>query len=190
VNDTQIIIYQSDDGKTKIETRLENETLWLNQSQIAEVFQVDRSGITKHINNIFKDGELDEKSNVQIVHIGGSDKPVKFYKLEVIIAVGYRVRSNQGTKFRQWATTVLKEYLVKGFTMNDELLKEAGGGTQLNLNTTIMKNFNIYLPPLKLQNKFASIVEKIKTIKENQKLKQIEDLHNSLMQKAFKGEVI
>ncbi|MDS1369731.1 virulence RhuM family protein [Aliarcobacter butzleri] len=129
MNDTQIIIYQSDDGKTKIETRLENETLWLNQSQIAEVFQVDRSGITKHINNIFKDGELDEKSNVQIVHIGGSDKPVKFYKLEVIMAVGYRVRSNQGTKFRNWATTVLKEYLVKGFTMNDELLKEAGGGT-------------------------------------------------------------
>jgi len=128
VNDTQIIIYQSEDGKTKIETRLENETLWLNQSQIAEVFQVDRSGITKHINNIFKDGELDEKSNVQIVHIGGSDKPVKFYKLEVIMAVGYRVRSNQGTKFRNWATTVLKEYLVKGFSMNDELLKEAGGG--------------------------------------------------------------
>lgn len=86
MNDTQIIIYQSDDGKTKIETRLENETLWLNEGQIAEVFQVNRSGINKHINNIFKDGELEEKSNVQSLHISGSDKPVKFYNLEVIIA--------------------------------------------------------------------------------------------------------
>jgi hypothetical protein len=128
MQNTQIIIYQSEDGKTKIETRLENETLWLNQSQISEVFQVDRTGITKHINNIFKDNELDEKSNVQSLHVGGSDKPVKFYNLELIIAVGYRVRSKQGIKFRQWATSILKEYMVKGFTMNDELLKEAGGG--------------------------------------------------------------
>lgn len=128
MNNTQIIIYQSEDGKTKIETRLENETLWLNQSQISEVFQVDRSGITKHINNIFKDEELDEKSNVQSLHIGGSDKPVKFYNLELIIAVGYRVRSKQGIQFRNWATSILKEYMVKGFTMNDDLLKGAGGG--------------------------------------------------------------
>lgn len=128
MQNTQIIIYQSEDGKTKIETRLKNETLWLNQSQISEVFQVDRTGITKHINNIFKDNELDEKSNVQSLHVGGSDKPVKFYNLELIIAVGYRVRSKQGIKFRQWATSILKEYMVKGFTMNDELLKEAGGG--------------------------------------------------------------
>ena len=125
MNNTQIIIYQSEDGKTKIETRLENETLWLNQSQISEVFQVDRSGITKHINNIFKDEELDEKSNVQSLHIGGSDKPVKFYNLELIIAVGYRVRSKQGIQFRNWTTSILKEYMVKGFTMNDDLLKEA-----------------------------------------------------------------
>jgi hypothetical protein len=129
IENTEILIYQSEDGKTKIQTRLENETLWLNQSQIAELFQVDRSGITKHINNIFKDEELYEKSNVQNVHIANSDKPVKFYKLDVIIAVGYRVRSNQGIRFRNWATSILKEYLVKGFSMNDDMLKQVGGGT-------------------------------------------------------------
>lgn len=126
--DSNILIYQSEDGKTKIETRLENETVWLNQQQMAELFQRDRTVITKHVNNVFKEGELDEKSNVQNLHIGGSDKPVKFYNLDVIISVGYRVKSTQGTKFRQWATARLKEYIVKGFTMNDELLKEAGGG--------------------------------------------------------------
>ena len=126
--ESNIIIYQTEDGKTKIETRLENETVWLTQEQMSELFQRDRSVITKHINNIFKDDELVEKSNVQILHISGSDKPVKFYNLDVIISVGYRVKSHQGTKFRQWATARLKEYIIKGFTLNDELLKQAGGG--------------------------------------------------------------
>ncbi len=125
---SEIIIYQTEDGKTKIQTRLENETVWLNQEQMAELFQRDRSVITKHIGNIFKEGELDEKSNVQNLHIGTSDKPVKFYNLDVIISVGYRVKSHRGTQFRIWATQRLREYIVKGFTMNDEMLKEAGGG--------------------------------------------------------------
>ena len=125
---SDILIYQSDDGVTRIETRLENETVWLTQAQMAELFQKDRSVITKHIANIFEDGELEENSNVQILHISTADRPVKFYNLDVIISVGYRVKSHQGTKFRQWATARLREYLVKGFTMNDELLKQAGGG--------------------------------------------------------------
>lgn len=130
MNDTQIIIYQSEDGKTKIETRLENENLWLNIDQMSEVFQKARSTINEHILNIYKEKELEEQHSMRKIGISDfSTKPTNFYNLDMVIAVGYRVRSSQGTKFRQWATTVLKEYLVKGFTMNDELLKEAGGGT-------------------------------------------------------------
>ena len=129
MEESNIIIYQTEDGKTKIETRLENETVWLTQAQMAELFGKDRTVITKHIGNVFEENELDEKSNVQILHIANSDKPVKFYNLDVIISVGYRVKSIQGTKFRQWATAKLREYIVKGFTMNDEMLKQAGGGS-------------------------------------------------------------
>lgn len=125
---SEIIIYQTEDGQTKIQTRLENETVWLSQEQISELFQRERSVITKHISNIFKEGELEEKSNVQILHISGSDRPVKFYNLDVIISIGYRVKSHRGVQFRKWATARIKEYIVKGFTMNDDLLKEAGGG--------------------------------------------------------------
>ena len=125
---SEIIIYQTEDGLTKIQTRLENETVWLTQAQMAALFGKERSVITKHIKNVFTEGELIEKSNVQILHISSSDRPVKYYNLDVIISVGYRVKSIQGTKFRQWATARLREYIVKGFTMNDDLLKEAGGG--------------------------------------------------------------
>ncbi len=125
---SELIIYQTEDGRTKIENHFENETVWLTQSQISELFQKERSVITKHINNVFSEGELDEQSNVQNLHISGSDRPVKFYNLDVIISVGYRVKSHRGIQFRKWATGVIKDYLIKGFTMNDELLKEAGGG--------------------------------------------------------------
>lgn len=128
MTNSELIIYQTEDGQTKIQTRLENETVWLTQEQMSELFQRERSVITKHIGKVFKEGELDEKSNVQNLHISGSDKPVKFYSLDVIISVGYRVKSHRGTQFRIWATKRLHEYIVKGFTMNDELLKEAGGG--------------------------------------------------------------
>ncbi|MBT3208718.1 MAG: virulence RhuM family protein [Bacteroidetes bacterium] len=124
----QLIFYQTEDGKVKIETHFENETVWLNQAQISELFQKERSVITKHIGNIFKDEELVEKSNVQFLHISGSDKPIKYYNLDVVISVGYRVKSHRGVHFRKWATALIKEYLIKGFAMNDELLKEAGGG--------------------------------------------------------------
>ncbi|MEK6512692.1 virulence RhuM family protein [Myroides odoratimimus] len=99
-----ILIYQTEDGLTKIETRLENETVWLTQAQMAELFQKERTVITKHIKNVFEEGELVEQTNVQNLHIANSDKPVKFYNLDVIISVGYRVKSIQGTKFRQWPT--------------------------------------------------------------------------------------
>jgi hypothetical protein len=107
---------------------MQGETLWLSQAQIAELFGRERSVITKHIRNIWGEGELDEKSNVQNLHIPNSDKPVAFYTLDVILAVGYRVKSQRGTQFRQWATQILHEYLQKGFAMNDEVLKNMGGG--------------------------------------------------------------
>lgn len=127
-NNSEIIIYQTGDGTTKVDVRFENETVWLTQAQIADLFKKERSVITKHIKNIFTEGELDEKSNVQILHIANSDKPVQFYNLNVIISVGYRVKSKQGVQFRIWATDRIIEYITKGFTMNDERLKQLGGG--------------------------------------------------------------
>lgn len=129
MEETSIIIYQTEDGATKIETRLENETVWLTIEQMAELFQKSRSTINEHILNIYEEQELDVEQSMR--KIGNSDfstKPTNFYNLDVIISVGYRVKSQQGTKFRQWATARLREYIVKGFTMNDDLLKQAGGG--------------------------------------------------------------
>ncbi len=123
-----IVIYQTEDGVTKIEVSFTDDTVWLTQAQIAELFQRERSVISKHISNVFSEGELEEKSNVQILHIASSDKPVKLYNLDVIISVGYRVKSLRGVHFRRWATARLKEYMLKGFTMDDERLKSLGGG--------------------------------------------------------------
>lgn len=125
--ESNILLYQTEDGRTRLEVRLENETVWLTQEQVSDLFQRERSVITKHINNVFKEGELYEKSNVQILHISGSDRPVKFYNLDVIISAGYRVKSLRGTQFRIWATERLREYLIKGFTMNNDLLKTGAG---------------------------------------------------------------
>ena len=130
MTNSEIVLYQTEDGQTKIEVRLEEETVWLSQKEMSDLFQKERSVITKHINNIFKEGELDEKSNVQILHISSSDRPVKFYNLDVIISVGYRVKSHRGTQFRMWATKQLREYLIKGFILNDEKLKETGPTNQ------------------------------------------------------------
>ena len=116
----EIILYQPDEA-VRLEVRLEDETVWLTQAQIAELFQRDRTVITKHINNVFKEKELEEKSNVHFLHIANSDKPVKFFSLDVIISVGYRVKSVRGTQFRQWANKILKEYLLKGFSINQRL---------------------------------------------------------------------
>lgn len=112
----QIVIYEG--GDVRVEVRLDGESVWLTQEQMGQLFGRERSVITKHIRNVFADGELDEESNVQNLHIAGSDKPVKFYNLDVIISVGYRVKSHQGTRFRQWATRVLREHLTKGYSLD------------------------------------------------------------------------
>lgn len=117
----EIIIYQSPDGHTQLDVKLEEDTVWLTQAQMVDLFGRERTVITKHINNIFREGELEEKSNVLFLHIANSDKPVKLYNLDVIISVGYRVKSKRGTQFRIWANKVLKEYLVKGYAINEKI---------------------------------------------------------------------
>ncbi len=122
-NNDQMLIYQSEDGSIKIDVRFEQDTVWLTQAQMCMLFGRERTVITKHIGNIFEEGELEENCNVQKLHIANSDKLVKYYNLDVIISVGYRVKSQQGTQFRIWATQRLKEYIIKGFVLNDERFK-------------------------------------------------------------------
>ncbi|HLS31547.1 MAG TPA: RhuM family protein [Flavobacteriaceae bacterium] len=118
---SEIILYQTDDLPERIEVRLEDDTVWLNQEQLSSLFQRDQSVISRHIRNVFKEGELEEKSNMQKMHIPNSDKPVAFYNLNVIISVGYRVKSKQGTQFRIWATNVLRDYMLKGYALNQRM---------------------------------------------------------------------
>ncbi len=117
----QIAIYQSESGA--VDVRLDGDTVWLTQEQMTQLFGRERSVITKHIRNVFKEGELEEKSNVQNLHIPRSDKPVRLYNLDVIISVGYRVKSPQGVQFRQWATRLLREHLTRGYTLNQQRLQ-------------------------------------------------------------------
>ena len=130
----QIILYQTPDGESKIEVRLENDTVWLSADQMAELFQRNKSTISRHIKNVLEDGELEEAATVAFfatVQNEGErkvERKIAFYNLDMIISVGYRVHSHRGVQFRIWATKVLKEYIVKGFALNDDLLKRAGGG--------------------------------------------------------------
>ncbi|MBP9817178.1 virulence RhuM family protein [Candidatus Shapirobacteria bacterium] len=123
-NNNQIAIYKSINGEVKLKTKIEKNNIWLTQSQIADLFGTRRPAVTKHINNIFKSNELVEKSNVLKWNIANSDKPVKAYSLDLIISVGYRINSVKATQFRIWATKTLKQYLVKGYVLNQRRLKE------------------------------------------------------------------
>ena len=123
---TELVIFKAQDGNVKLDVKLEDETVWLTQNQMSELFARDRSVITKHIKNIFKENEVDEKSNVHFLHIANSDKPVAIYSLDVIISVGYRVKSQRGVEFRKWANSVLKEYILKGYAVNNNRINELG----------------------------------------------------------------
>jgi len=169
----EIIIYQTEDGRAKIDVRLEDETVWLTQAQIAELFQTSKQNISLHISNAFKEGELDPSATVKeyltVQNEGEREvaRSVKHYNLEAIIAVGYRVKSVSGTQFRQWATAVLGEYLQKGFSMNDELLKKAGGG-----------------------NYWHELLERIRDIRSSEKVlyRQVLDLYATSMDYNAKAE--
>ena len=133
-NNGNIILYQTEDGKSRIEVTLCNDTVWLTADQMAELFQRNKSTISRHIKNVFEDGELNPDSTVAffatIQNEGNRsvERNLAYYNLDMIISVGYRVKSHRGVQFRIWATNILREYLVKGFAMNDDLLKRAGGG--------------------------------------------------------------
>jgi prophage maintenance system killer protein len=128
MEDNKIIIYQTEDGQTQIDVRLENETVWLTQAQMAELFQKDQSVVARHINNAFKEGELKEESNMHFLHnTRYKYRPTKIYSLDVIISVGYRVKSQRGTAFRIWARQIIKQYLVKGYAVNERIRKEQIG---------------------------------------------------------------
>lgn len=117
-SEKSVVIYRSNDGEIQLEVQLVDDNVWLTQAQMTDLFQKDRTTITRHINNAFRTNEVDKKSNVRFLHIAFSDKPVKFYSLDVIIAVGYRVKSQRGTDFRKWALPVIKNYMLKGYAVN------------------------------------------------------------------------
>ena len=120
---TEIMIFETKDNEIKLTVPVENETVWLTQAQMTELFQVNRTVITRHVNNVFKENELVRESNVQKMHIANSDKPVQFYSLDVIISVGYRVKSSRGVEFRQWANKILRQYIVQGYAINEKRIE-------------------------------------------------------------------
>ena len=127
-NNSELVIYESKEGDIKLDVNLENETVWLSANQMALIFNRDKKVIRKHINNVFNDGELDKENNTQKMRVEGVKQYVSYYNLDVVISVGYRVKSLEGVRFRKWATERIKEYIIKGYTMDDERLKNLGGG--------------------------------------------------------------
>src|SRR6266404_4567901 len=128
---SDLILYQTEDGKTRLEVRLRGETVWLTQAQMAQLFQTTIPNVSMHIRNLFQENELQEGSVIKeflTTAADGKNYTTKFYNLDVIISVGYRVKSHRGTQFRIWATQRLREYIIKGFMLDDERLKQAGGG--------------------------------------------------------------
>lgn len=125
-NKKDIVLFETEDKSVTLSVTLENEMVWLTQAQMTTLFSVDRTVITRHVNNVFKEKELDEKSNVQFLHIANSDRPVKIYSLDVIISVGYRVKSKRGVEFRKWANSVLKQYILQGYAVNNNRINQLG----------------------------------------------------------------
>ena len=149
-NNGEIVVYQPDEI-TRLEVMVGNETVWLTQSQLSALFQKDQSVIARHIKNVFSEGELDENSNMQILHNTLSKyKPVRVYSLDVIISVGYRVKSLRGTQFRRWANSILKEYLLKGYSINtrlntleDRIERSQGNSPWMPQGLTLIISFTI-----------------------------------------------
>ncbi|MBS4026616.1 MAG: virulence RhuM family protein [Clostridia bacterium] len=164
-------MYQTEDGRTKVEVRMEDETVWLSLNQMAELFQRDKSVISRHIKNIFSEGELEKKSVVAFFATTAGDGKtyeVAYYNLDAIISVGYRVKSLRGTQFRIWANSILKEYIKKGFAMNDDLLKKAGGG-----------------------NYFQELLERIRDIRSSEKVfyRQVLDIYATSIDYDSKADI-
>ena len=199
----ELISYQSNDGQISFNVNVFEETVWLTQKQMAELFGKERSVITKHINNIFKEGELIRQSNVQKMHIGFSDKPVELFNLNVIISVGYRVKSQRGTQFRIWATGILRQYLLGGYAINEQRIKaleekidslSADLRQELKLeiqqinkslleiaNRPITINNQISLASHKLEEKCVELLEEIiKQVKDEKLKTQLEEVKKDI----------
>ena len=129
-NNNQLVLFNSSDGKISVPVIIENDTVWLTQNQIMQLFERDQSVISRHISNTFKE-ELNKESNMHFLHIPNSDRPVAFYSLDVIISVGYRVKSKRGVEFRRWANSVLKQYILQGYAVNEQRLKQLGSTVKL-----------------------------------------------------------
>ena len=173
----KIEIYTNKNNETSIEVKFDDDTVWLTQGKIVKLFERDQSVISRHINNVFKEGELDKQSNMQKMHITNSDKPVDLYNLDVIISVGYRVKSKQGIQFRKWATSRLKDYLIQGYSINQKRLDQLQKTIELITNNEnpkdlneakglldIIKNYN---KSFILLNQFDSNNLKIENLNEN-----------------------
>lgn len=122
----EIVLFETEDKSISLPVAVENETVWLTQAQMITLFERDQSVISRHIRNVFKEEEVDEKSNMHFLHITSSDRPVAFYSLDVIISVGYRVKSKRGIEFRKWANSVLKQYILQGYAVNNNRIKQLG----------------------------------------------------------------
>lgn len=168
-NNTELILYESKEGNVKLDVSLENETVWLTANQMALIFNRDEKVIRKHINNVFNDGELDRKNNTQKMRVEGVKQPVSHYNLDVVISVGYRVKSLEGVRFRKWATERIKEYIIKGYTIDDERLKNLGGGKY-----------------------FYELLNRIKDIRSSEKVlyRQVLDLYSTAIDYNPKAEEI
>jgi len=132
----EIVLYAAHDGTVQLDVRLERDTIWLSQQQMALLFDTERSVLSKHLKNVFGTGELDQESNVQTKHSAGADRPVTFYNLDTIISVGYRVKSSVATQFRVWATGILHDHLIRGYTLNEQHLKELNQAIRLTADVT------------------------------------------------------
>lgn len=144
----EIVIFETVDSAVKLEVAVEEETVWLTQAQMSELFEVDRTVITRHVNNVFKEGELERESNVHFLHITNSDRPIQYYNLDVIISVGYRVKSQRGIEFRRWANSVLKEYIMKGYAVNHNRIAQLGEVIRIMKRTENPWKYRQYLSVL------------------------------------------
>ena len=131
MNKKEIVLFETADNEVSLQVKLEDETVWLTQAQMIELFGRNQSVISRHINNAFREGEVDKESNMHFLHIANSDRPVAYYSLDVIISVGYRVKSQRGVEFRRWANSVLREYIINGYAVNDKRISQLGKVVQI-----------------------------------------------------------
>ena len=175
----ELVIFESEDKAVSLSVPFEEDTVWLNQSQMTQLFSVDRTVVTKHVNNVFKEQEVDQESNVHFLHIANSDKAVKYYSLDVIISVGYRVKSKRGIEFRKWANSVLKQYILKGYAANNRRLEE------LRQTLQIIRRAENQLT----QDTYRITYQEARQVIDSMKFGDTSDLFGNEKDESFKGSI-